>query len=239
MTSVTIPNSIDTLAGTFSGCTGLKSVNIPNSVTIIDGAFSGCTGLKSITIPNSVTIIGHDTFYHCTGLKSINIPNSVTSIGESAFEECTSLKSIVIPKSVTSIGNNAFLKCTNLASVDIQNPELCSSIDYEKVFKDSKALQPKSNQNVNKSRTAAFNSKESVMAYLYGHTFKSSDGTSIKFKSFAFYYNGSEAQASYNVKRYDSKTALVEVKSGIYNIVVYVYGAEGHIVQDNKMYFAQ
>lgn len=95
------------------------------------------------------------------------------------------------------------------------------------------------NSNQNKSRTATFTNEASVLTYLYSHTFRSSDGTSIKFKSYAFYQNGREVQASYKIKRYNSMTAFVVIQAGIYPIDVYVYGAEGHIIQDGTMYFAQ
>ena len=91
----------------------------------------------------------------------------------------------------------------------------------------------------NNNRTTTFSNEASVLSYLYRNTFRSSDGKSIKFKPYAFYYNGKETQASYKVKKYNSKTAFVVIQSSIYTLEVYVYGAEGHIVQGGTMYFAQ
>ncbi len=91
----------------------------------------------------------------------------------------------------------------------------------------------------NNNRTTTFSNEASVLSYLYRNTFRSSDGKSIKFKHYAFYYNGKETQASYKVKKYNSKTAFVVIQSSIYTLEVYVYGAEGHIVQEGTMYFAQ
>ncbi|MBP3744142.1 MAG: leucine-rich repeat domain-containing protein, partial [Prevotella sp.] len=122
LASVTIPNSVIYLVGTFRGCSGLTSVNIPNSVTVIDlKTFEDCSSLTSITIPSSVTIIGDFAFSGCSSLTSITIPNSVTSIGYFAFKHCSSLTSITIPKSVTSIGWGAFSGCSGLTSVSIPN----------------------------------------------------------------------------------------------------------------------
>ena len=131
---------------------GCNSTTIPNTVTTIDGAFSGCNNLY-ITIPNSVTSIGSSTFQECTGTTTIIveegnpvydsrdncnaiietasdkliagcnttiIPNSVKTIGGSAFMSCRSLTSITIPNSVTHIEPYAFASCSGLTSVYVQ-----------------------------------------------------------------------------------------------------------------------
>jgi len=153
VTSVTIPNSVTTLArkvfqgcaqltsvtlGTglttiqdfaFKDCSSLTSITIPNTVTTIGtNAFYFCTNLTSITIGNGVASIGNEAFYNCSGLTSITIPNSVTSIGASAFTSCSGLTSITIPNSVTSIGDSAFESCESLLSisVDSNNPNYSS-----------------------------------------------------------------------------------------------------------------
>jgi len=120
--SYVIPNTVTSIEGAFSGCTGLTDITIPNSVTSIGGsAFLGCTGLTGIIIPNSVTSIGGSAFAHCIGLTDVTIPNSVTSIGDSAFRDCTGLTSITIPNSITSISGWAFFGCTGLTGITIPN----------------------------------------------------------------------------------------------------------------------
>ena len=84
----------------FNGCSSLKSITIPNSITTIadgnsgfgytdktrySGVFSHCTALASVTLSENLTKIGSYAFYGCTSLTSIEIPSSVTSIGEKAF----------------------------------------------------------------------------------------------------------------------------------------------------------
>ncbi len=124
-----IPNSMTSIGDyAFSYCTSLTSVTIPNSVTSIYGTFSGCTSLTSITIPNSVTRIGEGAFNGCSSLTSVTIPNSVTRIGSYAFKGCSSLTSVTIPNSATSIGWEAFRGCTGLTSATIGNS--VTSIDY-------------------------------------------------------------------------------------------------------------
>ena len=129
LTSIAIPNSVDSIGDDAFCCTGLTSITIPDSVKSIgDYAFSGCTGLTSITIPDSVKSIGNSAFAGCENLIMITIPDSVDSIGDNAFCGCTGLTSITIPDSVESIGREAFLCCTGLTSITI--PNSVESIGY-------------------------------------------------------------------------------------------------------------
>ena len=105
----------------FCGCRGLTSVTIPESVTsIANYTFYGC-GLTSIKIPNSVISIGGWAFTNCSGLTAIDVPNSVTSIGDCAFAGCSGLLSVTIPKTVKKIGNLAFVKCTATIYCEVEN----------------------------------------------------------------------------------------------------------------------
>jgi hypothetical protein len=80
----------------FKDCKNLTSVTLPNTIESIEPyAFSGC-GFSSITIPNSVNRIGFGAFRCCDKLTSVTIPSSVTSIGIYAFEYCSSLGSIQV-----------------------------------------------------------------------------------------------------------------------------------------------
>jgi hypothetical protein len=119
ISSVTFNNSF--VGDQFLGLTNLTSVTIGNSVlSIADGAFSG-TGLISVVIPNSVTSIGSSAFSSCSNLLSLTIGNSVASIGNYAFLNCTALTSVAIPASITSFGTSLFSGCTGLTSVTLNN----------------------------------------------------------------------------------------------------------------------
>lgn len=74
-------------------------------------------------------------------IKSNDTTYKITSIGEEAFSE-EELASITIPNSVTSIGDYAFADCENLTLVKMQNPELCSSLNYDLVFAGCEKLNP-------------------------------------------------------------------------------------------------
>ena len=74
--SITIPECVTELNGTFSGCSALEDVNLPDFFGVVStGAFS-YTGLTSLTIPTGVTNVETDAFYHCTNLKTVIIENS-------------------------------------------------------------------------------------------------------------------------------------------------------------------
>lgn len=118
LSSVTLPNSIETIKDwAFSYCS-LNAIEIPNSVsTIRDAAFQGAL-LTSVSIPNSVTSLGYNAFLGCEQMESVSIPNSVKSIGSQAFRYCTKLKSVSIPNSMTGIEWGTFSGCESLTSVE-------------------------------------------------------------------------------------------------------------------------
>lgn len=105
--SVSIPEGVRLLVGTFNGCTSLTSVSqIPNGVESLIGAFTGCTSLTTApTIPSGVRNVRR-CFMGCSALVTAStIPASVVN-AESCFEDCTSLTgSITIDASPTNITN--------------------------------------------------------------------------------------------------------------------------------------
>lgn len=133
LTSLTIPESVNSIGDGAFRRLNISSIVIPDSVTSIgSGAFYECKNLVSITIPESISSIHSFTFFECKSLISITIPESVTSIGYGAFYHCESLPSIIIPKSVNNIGDRAFANCPKLESITIlasTPPSLGGDID--------------------------------------------------------------------------------------------------------------
>ena len=70
------------------------SYTVPDSVLTIMGGFSGRNNLTSVTLGSGVTSIGEYEFSECANLTSVTIPKSITSIGEGAFDGCNSLKNV-------------------------------------------------------------------------------------------------------------------------------------------------
>jgi hypothetical protein len=133
LSSITIPDSVESIgSGAFYGC-ALSFIVIPNLVTTFgEEIFYNCTALFTVAFPYSITDLDANTFNGCYGLNSITIPNSVTNIGYLAFSGCLGLTSIVIPNSVESIGGNVFPDCSALSSITFESsvpPRLYNDLD--------------------------------------------------------------------------------------------------------------
>ena len=148
LTSVVLNGNISDIYNyAFNYCYNLKYVQLPNSLKSIAQSFSNCTSLESIEIPNSVTKIGEKAFYQCTGLREVNIGTGLVSLGDKAFYNWQNIEKInvaegnavfdsrnncnalmftqtdellvgssntVIPDNCKSIAPNAFFNCKGL-----------------------------------------------------------------------------------------------------------------------------
>ncbi|MCQ2086555.1 MAG: leucine-rich repeat domain-containing protein [Bacilli bacterium] len=115
----TLPDSIETMLGSFQG-TGISHINnIPSTVTNLYYTFANCKNLESTpTIPESVTeMVG--TFYGTAIITIPNIPKNLVDL-TGCFGNCKNLTHIpAIPSSVSSL-NQTFEYCTSM----IQSPKL-------------------------------------------------------------------------------------------------------------------
>ena len=119
LTSIDLPDSIESIGYSSLNGTGIESFDFPASVTAIEeGAFSGCFDLTEITIPAAIDSIP-DSAFMGSGLVKIEIPDTVEVIGNSAFSGCYDLESVDLGNGVETIGNNAFYNCVNLREVHI------------------------------------------------------------------------------------------------------------------------
>ena len=78
----------------FDYCDGLTSVTLPDSLESVGGfAFSDCN-LTSITVPEKTTGIGDEAFSGNTNLRSVTISKNIQYIGFNAFYWCKSLTDV-------------------------------------------------------------------------------------------------------------------------------------------------
>ena len=101
----------------FQNCSKLTTVTVPDTVTYLDGTFCSCPNLKTVNGMKNVTELGSMTFYSCKSLASIVLPSKLQKIASDSFFNCTSLKKITIPASVTSISGNPFSYCVKLTDI--------------------------------------------------------------------------------------------------------------------------
>ena len=128
LTSITLPNSIETIgADAFYG-TPLTQIVLPDSVVDIgDSAFRNCKNLKSVKLSKNTKYIGNFAFAN-TAITSIEIPNSVIYINNKAFYYSGLKDSLYIPDSVIEIGSGAFLG-TQITEVSIPNKDFYIAFD--------------------------------------------------------------------------------------------------------------
>jgi hypothetical protein len=81
------------------------TVTLDNSITTIAGSAFFGAALTALSAP-AVMAIGDNAFAYCDTLPTLNLP-AATTIGASAFFDCVSLTTVSLP-AATSIGYNAF-----------------------------------------------------------------------------------------------------------------------------------
>ncbi len=136
LSTVTLPNGLESIDyGAFSD-SGLKSITIPNGVSYIgSGAFAGCNKMETALLPNNMKEIPQRLFSGCTSLKEIHIPDTVERVHNFAFSNCAGIDNIVFSNRVSYIGDRVIENCTNLKDVYIMNPN-CSLYYVETEHKD-------------------------------------------------------------------------------------------------------
>jgi hypothetical protein len=118
--SVSVPDSVKSIArGAFSDTT-VASVTLGNGLTNIDNeVFARCGRLTNLVIGANVLSIGRAAFRDCGLLSSILIPDSVVDIADEAFSGCANVGQLAIGRSVSRIGHRAFRGAHRLEGLDV------------------------------------------------------------------------------------------------------------------------
>lgn len=108
--NIVLPSTVTSIGSeAFRSSRRLSSITLPESLqTISEYAFAQ-TGLTSIEIPDAVTTMEHRGLQECSALTSIKIGNGVTEIPDCWAEYCDNLQEVTLGKKVTSIRWRAFL----------------------------------------------------------------------------------------------------------------------------------
>lgn len=123
LTSITLPNSIETIGASAFQETPLTEIILPDSVVNIgDDAFKYCANLTSVKLSKNTKNIRWGSFWG-TGITSIEIPDSVNYIESNAFYNSKLSGSLYIPDSVVTIDSRAF-EGTQITEVSI--PKDCN-----------------------------------------------------------------------------------------------------------------
>ena len=110
---------------------GVQSVTLPNSVTTIASSAFAHTPITEITIPRTVTSIGQNAFSMCDRLTSVRIEGSITSLPSLAFQGCTSLTTLVLPATLATIDASTFTNCNNIRTIEILDGDAQLVVDEE------------------------------------------------------------------------------------------------------------
>lgn len=143
VTSLSFPNTVTEITGSFRNFTELKELTIPGSVKTISGQgilqsmdtletltfgegvetiscnsmVSGDSNLTTINLPSTLKSLTEPGTFSGCGIESINLPDSLTWTESGQFSDCTSLTSIKIPSGMTTIPSRTFSGCISLDEV--------------------------------------------------------------------------------------------------------------------------
>ena len=142
ITSVTLPESIQSVGQYAFARTPIYEAVIPSTVQCLNATFQYCTNLTNVVFHTDVTydsgepvLIGVreliNTFSGCTTLATITIPDTVTNNMIGAFYGC-GLKHIDLPQGLLNIGDGTFGDCHELTEITI--PDSVTNIG-SRVFK--------------------------------------------------------------------------------------------------------
>lgn len=118
LTSVVIPNTVESIGYDAFGVCALKEVKLPDALKDIEGFAFYNNKLEKVEFGNNVKTIEPSAFA-LNNLENVDLPDSVEEIGASAFYK-NSLTELKVPKSIKKLDMYAFCK-NNIKNVDVPN----------------------------------------------------------------------------------------------------------------------
>ena len=117
--NVTIPSSVTVIGDhAFYQCNNLTSVELPENLeTIGVGSFRE-TAITSVIIPSSVTEIGETAFEACNNLTSVTFEEGCELVlPSSIFVRCENLETVTLASTMNRFSNKAFNQSNDLTTI--------------------------------------------------------------------------------------------------------------------------
>jgi uncharacterized repeat protein (TIGR02543 family) len=130
VTSLTISNTVTSIADFAFRYLSAVELQIPNSVTSIGNySFFSASQLETLTVGSGLIRVSDASFAGAISLTSLTLGNGVRSIGSHAFSSPRKLTAITFGTGLTTIEANAFRGASKLQAIDI--PDSVISIGVE------------------------------------------------------------------------------------------------------------
>lgn len=130
LTYVALPGDLKAIGfAAFAGCYELTDITIPESVDSIAGYAFTSTSLSQVNLPANITHLGEGVFSHCKLLTTATVTNS--NIPDYAFLGDIELNKVTMGAGVKKIGNGAFKGCTALEAINWESATQLVSVGNE------------------------------------------------------------------------------------------------------------
>ena len=115
--SVTLPDTVTAIYGSFQYQKKLKSINMPKNLTALYGSFRGCESLENIELPEGLEYLGSYTFEN-TAITELVLPDSLKHLHQNAFAGLN-VKELTLPEKITNFYSHT-LYCESLETLTVK-----------------------------------------------------------------------------------------------------------------------